>query len=173
MRFHVLLSVLLLALGMAACSGPATKPEPDSNRTHAKAPPPAGPRQIALVETPLNFQDQAEPFLTEKTFEFELPRRPRRARLKLRYSGVPGATSEDYTMGRFRHRVELNGAFLMDLNTHSDGEDQVVEYTKWISVGMFRRDNRLAFIAGDDGAREGRPDRDEFELRSAVLEFDW
>ena len=173
MRFHFLLSLLLLALGMAACSGPAAKPESDSNRTHTKAPPPAGPRRIVLVETPLKFQDQTEPFLTEKAFEFDLPRPPRRARLKLRYSGVPGATSEDYTMGRFRHRVELNGAFLMDLNTYSDGEDQVVEYTKWISVGMFRRSNNLKFIAGDDGAREGRPDRDEFELRSAVLEFDW
>ena len=114
---------------------------------------------------------QQDPALA--SLRFEHIRRPRRARLKLRYSGVPGATSQDYTMGRFRHRVELNRAFLMDLNTHAEAEDHVVEYTKWISVGMLRRSNALKFIAGDDGAREGRPDRDEFELRSAILEFDW
>lgn len=173
MRLRTLLCLFLLPIALSGCPGPAAKPEAAPERTPAKAPPPTGPREIVLVEATLQFQDKAEPFLTEKSFEFELPRRPRRARLKLRYSGVPGATSEDYTMGRFRHRVELNGAFLMDLNTHSDGEDHVVEYTKWISVGMFRRENNLKFIAGDDGAREGRPDRDEFELRSVVLEFDW
>jgi len=173
MRPQHFIPLLLLAFGLAACSGAARKPKADPAPAPARAPEPKGPQRLVLTDAPIHFQDQAEPFLTEKVFSFELPLRPRRARLKLRYTGVPGATSQDYTMGRFRHRVELNGAFLMDLNTHSDGEDHGVEYTKWISVGMFKRHNALKFTAGDDGARQGRPDRDEYELRSAILEFDW
>jgi hypothetical protein len=126
-----------------------------------------------LVDTPVRLQDEEEPFKTSVVFEFELPSRPRRARLLLRYSDVPGNKSEDYLMGRFRHKVELNDRYLMDLNTYSEDEGQVVEYTKWISVGMLKRHNKLKFIAGDDGNREGRPNCDEFDLRSAVLEFDW
>jgi hypothetical protein len=38
---------------------------------------------------------------------------------------------------------------------------------------MFRRNNKLTFEAGDDGNREDRPNCDEYELRSVVLEFDW
>jgi len=173
MRPKLLIPSLLLAFALPACSGSVPRSEPADRAPPVKAEPPDGPEMIVLTDTPVLFQDQTEPYLVEKLFEFDLPRRPRRARLVLRYTGVPGATSEDYTMGRFRDRVELNGAFLMDLNTHSDGEDQLVEYTKWISVGMFRRHNKLAFIAGDNGAREGRPDRDEFELRSAILQLDW
>ena len=161
-----------LAVCTSACpaSRPEQKPTPQGQ---TKPPPPKGPALINLVEKEIQFQDQSEPFLTEKTFEFDLPRPPRRARLVLRYSGVPGATSEDYTMGRFRHRVEINGTFLMDLNTHSDGEDHVVEYTHWIHYKLFKRHNTLRFIAGDDGRREGRPDRDEYSLRAAKIEFDW
>jgi hypothetical protein len=161
-----------LAICLSACASQAPSGPQQVQRPSAQ-PVPSGPAEIVLVATPIEFQDQVEPTLTEKTFAFELPRRPRRARLKLRYSSVPGATSPDYTMGRFRHRVELNKAFLMDLNTFSNSEQEVVETTKWISPGMFRRDNQLTFIAGDDGNREARPDRDEFSLRSAVLEFDW
>ena len=106
-------------------------------------------------------------------FEFDLAQRPRRARLVLRYSGVPGALSEDYKMGRFRHKVELNNTFLMDLNTYSEREEQVVEYTKWISVLLLKAHNKLSFIAGDDGAREGTPRIDGWELRYAELEFDY
>jgi len=89
------------------------------------------------------------------------------------FSGVPGALGEDYKMGRYRHRVRLNDRHLMDLNTHSDGEDHVVEYYNWISVGRFKRHNKLTFIAGDDQSREGRPNCDEFELRHVSLEFEW
>lgn len=157
-----------------SCSG--QKPKPDSNiklSQHHRAPVPTGPAHMVLLSKALQFQDKTEPFLTQKTFEFDLPSRPSRARLKLSYSGVPGATSQEYTMGHFRDRVELNGAFLMDLNTHSESEQQVVQYTKWISVGMLRRHNTLSFSAGDNGAREGTPDRDDFTLRSVELEFDW
>ncbi len=157
-----------------ACSGQKPKPEPETNMASTRRPPPPkGPSRMVLLSEPLEFQDKTEPFLTEKSFEFELPARPSRARLKLRYSGVPGATSKEYTMGHYRDRVELNGSFLMDLNTHSDSEDQVVQYTKWISVGMFKRHNTLTFSAGDNGTAQGTPDRDDYTLRSVVLEFDW
>ncbi len=175
MRDRLLILTALAALpGLAAgacASGGAPARQPAVERAPAK--PPAGPATIALVEAPLAFQDEREPFVTRKSFTFELPRPPRRARLLLRYTGVPGATSEDYTMGRFRHRVELNGTFLMDLNTHADDEAHLVEHTEWISPRLLRRHNRLTFIAGDDGARQGRPAHDEFTLRRAVLEFDW
>lgn len=163
-----LTSVMWLIWG---CSS-APPPRPDSERA-APSPPPSGPSKLVLVEKPIELQDRQEPFRTSVEFNFELPRRPRRARLVLRYSGVPGALSEDYKMGRFRHQVEINGTYLMDLNTYSRGEEEVVEYTKWISPGLFRRSNRLVFLAGDDGASDRRPDHDEFELRAAVLEFDW
>ncbi|MBN2493024.1 MAG: hypothetical protein JXR96_00430 [Deltaproteobacteria bacterium] len=166
-----ILSAILSAALIAGCSGADQRPAPVERV--APAPPPAGPARIVLADSPIEFQDEQEPYRTEAVFDFSLPRRPRRARLKLRFSGVPGATSEDYTMGRFRHKVELNDRYLMDLNTHSPSDQQEVEYTKWISVGMFKRDNKLRFIAGDDGAREGRPNCDEFQLRSAVLELDW
>ena len=163
---------LSLSLFMYACSGGRGETE-----TKIKLPPPrpapTGPARIVLVEKPVQLQDEQEPFKTEATFQFELPARPRRARLLLRYSSVPGATSEDYKMGRYRHKVQLNDRFLMDLNTFSKGEDQVVEHTKWISVGMLRRNNKLTFEAGDDGNLESRPNCDEYELRSVVLEFDW
>lgn len=161
----------LLCLAAGCSSNRKAEPAPAAKR--AVKPPPTGPARIVLIEQPVRLQDEQEPYKTSLELAFELPSRPRRARLKLRYSGVPGATSEDYTMGRFRHKVELNDRYLMDLNTHSRGEDHVVEHTEWISVGMLRRNNVLRFVAGDDGSREGRPDRDEYRLRSAVLEFDW
>lgn len=170
----VALTLFFLLPIVNSCSGQKPKPEPKSSTNSTRRPaPPTGPSRMALLTEPLDFQDKTEPFLTEKSFEFELPARPSRARLKLRYSGVPGATSKEYTMGHFRDRVELNGSFLMDLNTHSESEDQLVQYTKWISVGMLKRHNVLSFSAGDNGAREGTPDRDEYTLRSVVLEFDW
>jgi len=166
-------SVLAVALmcGLSACAGekPTRRLEPAAR----PAPPPRGPDRLVLVDRPLQLQDEQEPFRTKAVFTFDLPARPRRARLLLRFSGVPGALSEDYKMGRFRDRVELNDRYLMDLNTFSRGEDDVVEHTKWISVGMLHRHNKLAFLAGDDGARDRRPDHDEFELRSVVVEFDW
>jgi hypothetical protein len=172
---------LSLALGLAllvtACSaGRAEAPPPEERASRAlpdEPPPPPGPRRLELVRETLLFQDRQEPHLTEASFPFELRERPRRARLLLRYTGVPGATSQDYLQGRFRHRVELNGTFLMDLNTFSDGEAHLVQYTKWIPAGLFRKHNSLRFQAGDDGGPGGQPARDEFELRSAVLEFDW
>lgn len=166
------LVLCLLPIMAAGCSSDR-KPPPAPAVERTAKPIPKGPERIVLLEQPVRLQDEEEPFKTSVELTFDLPSRPRRARLKLRYSGVPGATSEDYTMGRFRHKVELNDRYLMDLNTHSEGEDQVVEHTEWISVGMLRGHNKLRFIAGDDGNREGRPDRDEYQLRAAVLEFDW
>jgi hypothetical protein len=162
---------LCLFAFLSACSS-APAPKPDLSGIKS-APPPSGPAKIALVEKPVAIQDQQEPFQTKLEFSFELPRKPRRARLVLRYSGVVGAQEESYLMGKFRDKVELNNSFLMDLNTYSRGEGDVVEYTKWISPGMFRRHNQLVFLAGDDGATDRRPDHDDFELRYAVLEFDW
>lgn len=173
MRTAKLLVGLGLSLMLSACSGGRSETSDTKIRLPPPKPAPTGPARIVLVEKPVQLQDEQEPFKTEATFEFELPTRPRRARLKLRYSSVPGATSEDYKMGRFRHKVQLNDRFLMDLNTFSNGEDQVVEHTKWISVGMLRRNNKLTFQAGDDGNLESRPNCDEFELRSVILEFDW
>jgi hypothetical protein len=170
---HWLLGAAWL-MGLSGCSG--ARPRPAETTSHELAQveaPPAGPTRLVLVEEPLELQDEQEPFMTEAVFDFDLPRRPRRARLKVRFSGVPGATSEDTKMGRFRDKVELNNAFLMDLNTFSTGESDVAEHTKWISPGMFRRHNQLKFIAGNDGNRERRPDCDEYQLRSVVLEFDW
>ncbi len=170
-KFIPIAIALLLALGLPSC---ASGPEKTPAKIRPKTPPPAdGPSRIELVTKPLAFQDQQEPFMTEKIFEFDLPRPPRRARLKLRYSGVPGNQNPDYLQGKFRDKVELNDRYLMDLNTHSEGEERVVEYTKWISVGMFHRHNKLKFSAGHNENREARPDHDEFELRHAVLEFDW
>jgi hypothetical protein len=173
-RFAVVLLVSVLA-SLPACSGSSRKQdrEPEAGVKERPKPPPRGPARMVLVEKPVRLQDEEEPFKTSAVFDFDLPRPPRRARLVMRYTSVPGALSEDYKMGRFRHKVELNARFLMDLNTYSEGEEHVVEYTKWISVGMFKRHNKLAFLAGDDGSREGRPNHDEFELRSVVLEFDW
>jgi len=167
-------SLLLgLILAVFACSCAGGQETAVKKSAPVATPPPKGPDRLVLVAEPIDFQDQAEPFKLEAVFSFDLPRPPRRARLLLRYSGVPGATSEDYTMGRFRHRVELNKAFLMDLNTFAQSEEQIVSHRKWISVGMFRRHNQLKFSAGDDGKREQSPDHDEFQLRSVVLEFDW
>ena len=173
MRTAKLAIIFGLMLGLGACSGGRIETGDATLKLPPPKPAPTGPGKIVLVDKPVQLQDEQEPFKTEATFEFELPARPRRARLLLRYSGVPGATSEDYKMGRFRHKVQLNDRFLMDLNTFSEGQDRVVEHTKWISVGMLRRNNKLTFEAGDDGNREGRPNRDEYELRSVVLEFDW
>jgi hypothetical protein len=170
-RIAFTLVVTWLTCFMACSGGQKETARPPA--VERPRPPPPGPARIVLVAEPLGLQDEHEPFKTEAVFEFDLPRPPRRARLKMRYSGVPGALSEDYKMGRFRDKVELNDRFLMDLNTYSKGEDQVVEYTKWISVGMFRRHNKLVFLSGDDGNRERRPNHDEFDLRSVVLEFDW
>ncbi len=168
------LCMLLCVTFTSSCSGSRPKPESKSTPgTFRRPATPRGPARMVLLSKPLQFQDKMEPFLTSKSFEFELPARPSRARLKLSYSGVPGATSQEYTMGHYRDRVELNGSFLMDLNTHSDSEQQVVQYTKWISVGMLKRHNVLTFSAGDNGARQGTPDNDDFTLRSVVLEFDW
>jgi hypothetical protein len=163
--------VALAAVWLAGCSG-GQKREPVVKLPPPK-PAPTGPKRIVLVDKPVQLQDQTEPFFTEANFEFELPMRPRRAKLRMRYSGVPGALSQDYKMGRYRHRVRLNDRHLMDLNIHSDGEDHVVEYYNWISVGRFKRHNQLTFIAGDDQSREGRPNCDEFELRHVSLEFEW
>jgi hypothetical protein len=171
MRKFGIVALALAAFFLAGCSGgkreqPVVKPSPPP-------PPPSGPKRIVLVDKPVQLQDETEPFFTEADFEFELPRPPRRAKLKMRYSGVPGALSEDYKMGRYRHKVRLNDRHLMDLNTFSDGEDHVVEYDNWISVGRFKRHNKLTFIAGDDQSTEGRPNCDEFELRFVAIEFDW
>ncbi|RME20408.1 MAG: hypothetical protein D6806_16405 [Deltaproteobacteria bacterium] len=167
-RFTVAAAIII---AVAGCSSAPQK-------TVRKAPavvkaPPRGPERIVLLDEPLLFQDEHEPVRTSAVFEFDLPSRPRRARLVLRYRGVPGALSEDYKMGRFRHRVELNARYLMDLNTFSKSENETVSHTKWISVGMLRAHNELAFHAGDDGARDKTPNHDEFELLQVVMEFDW
>jgi hypothetical protein len=168
------ISKLVVFLGAVCLSACASKPEPKPEPIKKVSKPLSeGPKKIVLVDKLLKLQDEEEPYNTKASFKFELPRPPRRARLVMRYSGVPGALSEDYKMGRYRHKIELNKRYLMDLNTYSEGQEHVVEYTKWISVGMFKRHNTLDFIAGDDQAREGRPNCDEFELRSVVLEFDW
>jgi hypothetical protein len=169
-RLVVLLTILAGTAWTAGCA-----------ETRKEAPPPAGPRdpgpppvpKISLVAKPVAFQDQVEPWVKKLDFEFDLAQRPRRARLVLRYSGVPGALSDDYKMGRFRDRVEINGTFLMDLNTFSKGEEQVVEYTKWISVLLLKAHNKLSFISGDDGNRDDTPRIHGWELRHAELEFDY
>ena len=164
---------LLSCISLFSCSSEQAQTRTSPGPAQAPAAPePPKPRSFAFVSTPLVFQDRAEPIRVRETFEFELPERPRRARLVLRYVGVPGALSEDYTMGRFRDRVELNGSFLLDLNTHSEAEDRPVEYTQWISRGMFRRHNTLTFQAGDNGDSANLV-RDSFELRQATLELDW
>jgi hypothetical protein len=160
---------ILILLGCSAGKQENVK----DDHLRREAPVPAGPEKIVLVEKPVLFQERTEPVTKKLELEFDLPRPPQRARLVMRYSGVPAALSEDYTMGRFRHKIELNNSFLMDLNTYSKGEGEVVEYTKWISVGMFQRHNKITFLAGDDGNRESAPKIDEYELRHAVLEFDW
>lgn len=154
-----------------ACSGASR--QPPSIEQPASRPQIKGPEKIVLLDKSITLQDEHEPYQTLVTLDFDLPYRPRRARLLLKYSGVPGATSEDYLMGRFRHKIELNQRYLMDLNTFSQGQEQVVEHTKWISVSMLKRNNVLDFIAGDDGSRQGQPDCDEFDLHSVVMEFDW
>ena len=171
MRKCKMIAIALAAFWLAGCSG-GQKEKPVAKLPPPK-PAPTGPKRIVLVDKPVQLQDETEPFFTEANFEFELPMRPRRAKLKRRYSGVPGALNEDYKMGRYRHRVRLNDRHLMDLNTHSDGEDHVVEYDNWISVGRFKRHNKLTFIAGDDESREGRPNCDEYDLRFVAIEFDW
>jgi hypothetical protein len=93
---------LSLSLVISACSGGSSETKETKIRLPPPKPAPTGPARIVLVDKPVQLQDEQEPFKTEATFEFELPARPRRARLKLRYSSVPGATSEDYKMGRFR-----------------------------------------------------------------------
>ena len=154
MRKCKMIAIALAAFFLAGCSG-GQKEKPVVKLPPPK-PAPTGPRRIVLVEKPVQLQDENEPFFTEASFEFELPMRPRRAKLKMRYSGVPGALNEDYKMGRYRHKVMLNDRYLMDLNTHSDGED-----------------HKLTFKAGDDQSREGRPNCDEFDLRFVAIEFDW
>ena len=171
MRKCKMIAIALATFFLAGCSG-GQKEKPVVKLPPAK-PAPKGPRRIVLVDKPVQLQDESEPFFTEANFEFELPMRPRRAKLKMRYSGVPGALNEDYKMGRYRHKVMLNDRYLMDLNTHSDSEDHVVEYDNWISVGRFKRHNKLTFKAGDDQSREGRPNCDEFDLRMVAIEFDW
>lgn len=167
-----LLIALPLAVLAAAGCGPRREPAPPAPPPVKEAGPPP-PARIVLVEKPLAFQDQTEPVQTRIDFEFDLPRPPRRARLVMRYSGVPGALSEDYKMGRFRDRVELNDRFLLDLNTHSESADRVTEYTHWISVLMLKKHNKLSFISGTDENREDTPRIHPWELRAARLEFDW
>ncbi len=168
LRLGVLLSMVA---GFTACTAPRENVAPvDAPRTATKV---TGPEKIVLLDRALELQDEKEPFVTSVTFDFSLPSRPRRARLLLRYDGVPGATDEDYLMGRYRHIVELNQRYLMDLNTFSQGQEHMVVYTKWIPVGMLKRHNVLTFIAGHDGRREGRPDCDEYVMYSAVMELDW
>ena len=106
-------------------------------------------------------------------FEFDLAQRPRRARLVLRFSGVPGALSEDYKMGRFRDRVEINSAlpdgpqYLQQGRGAGGGVHQV------ISVLLLKAHNKLSFISGDDGNRDDTPRIHGWELRHAELEFDY
>jgi hypothetical protein len=164
---------LTITLVFSTCAGGQKEPVQSAPEKQVSRPVPTGPSRIVLAEKPVLLQDEQEPHRTRVEFPFELPSRPRRARLVLKASGVPGATSKDYTMGRFRHKVLLNDRFLMDLNTFSKGEDQLLEHTKWISVGMLRARNKLTFEAGDDQKREGTPDHDEYELKSVILEFDW
>lgn len=167
---HTLLIGAIAASIAYSCGGASVQNQQPPAKPVAFEQSSPGPNKIVLVDKTMTFQTREEPWLVSKTFEFDLAARPRRARLVLQYSGVPGALSEDYKMGRFRDRVELNNSFLMDLNTFSNGEEQVVDYTKWISVGMLKRHNRLTFTAGDNGDANN-PVRDEFELRSAVLEI--
>lgn len=162
---------MVLTSSTSGCSGAPKETKPTVQPR--SAPPPAGPGKIAVTSAPVVFQDQQEPLTKRMDFKFDLPRPPNRARLVMRYTGVPGALSEDYKQGRFRHKVELNNSFLMDLNTYSENQEQVVEYTKWIPVGMFRRHNQLSFIAGDDDNRERTPRIDSWELRFAELQFEW
>jgi hypothetical protein len=164
-------SWMLLFSQTSGCSSAPKETKPTA--PPRSAPPPAGPEKIALTSAPVVFQDQQEPIVKRLDFKFDLPRPPNRARLVMRYIGVPGALSEDYKQGRFRHKVELNHSFLMDLNTYSESQEQVVEYTKWIPVGMFRRHNQLSFVAGDDDNREKTPRIDSWELRFAELQFEW
>jgi len=172
---YLLLAACLLALTqLSACrsaQGP-TRAEPTQTQATAEPKLPK-PDRFVLVDKPIGLQDQQEPILTKVEFEFSLPQRPRRCRLVLRYSGVAAALSEDYRMGRFRDKVELNSIFIMDLNTYSQEEDQQVEHTQWISAKLLRAHNKLVFYAGDDGAREGVKKHDSFELRSVVVELDW
>jgi hypothetical protein len=168
----VLVVVAVLGLLLSACGGAQAPSQKPAQTQFVDTPAPPRPNRIVLVDKTVAFQTQQEPWLVSKTFDFDLPAPPRRARLVLRYSGVVGALAETYKMGQFRDRVELNKSFLMDLNTFSNGEEQMVEYTKWIPVGMLRRHNQLMFSAGDNGDANN-PARDAFDLHSAVLEFDW
>lgn len=169
MKIAIASSILLL---FAAGCGPKREPAPPPSAPVKEAGPPP-PARIVLVEKPVAFQDQTEPLNTRLDVEFDLPRPPRRARLVMRFTGVPGALSEDYKMGRFRDRVELNDRFLLDLNTHSESAERVTEYTHWISVLMLKKHNKLSFISGTDENREDTPRIHPWELRHARLEFDW
>jgi len=170
MKTSYLLGLLMLGAMLFGC---AKKEEVKPSPPPKADPGPPLPKKIDLVAKPLLFQDQTEPIQKRVDFEFDLPKAPRRARLVLRYTGVPAALSEDYKMGRFRHKLELNDRFLMDLNTYSEGQERVVEYTKWLSVLMLKPHNKLSVISGDDGNREGDVKIDPWELRAAHLEFDW
>jgi hypothetical protein len=169
----LLTSALFLPLALACAAQKAeVQKEPPKAAAPAVEKPPR-PKKIVLLDKPITFQDAVEPVLTRVEYEFPLPERPRRCRLVLRYSGVAAALSEDYKMGRFRDKVELNDTFLLDLNTFSQEEDQVVEHTEWISAKLLRAHNKLTFLAGDDLAREGPKKHDSYELRSVIVELDW
>ncbi|MBN2495979.1 MAG: hypothetical protein JXR96_15410 [Deltaproteobacteria bacterium] len=126
---------------------------------------PGLPPEMVLGKRRIPLEKTHEPGTLAAIFEFGLPRRPRRARLRVRYSGMSAATRK-----RYRQHAQLNEAVIMEFHPRGRTLDEQVEYVQAMPVEHFARANRVLFVSRS----EGSPQADNpFRLHAASIEFDW
>lgn len=123
------------------------------------------PRQVVLLKKKSALAATAQPHTTALGFGFEMGRRPRRARLRMAYTGMTTATQI-----HFRQHVELNGAVLYELQPRSQKLQETTEYALRIPPESFARTNQLVFVSRSGGTPQ---QKNPFQLQAVILDLDW
>lgn len=123
------------------------------------------PRQVMLLKKNTALAPTAAAQTTALGFGFEMARRPRRARLRMAYTGMTAATR-----AHFRQHVELNGTVLYELQPRGQKLQETTEYALRIPPERFARTNQLVFVSRSGGTPQ---QKNPFRLHAVILDLDW
>jgi len=146
---------------------PAAAPRVEAPPRQVSSAAPRGkpPDKLVLVKKKTKLHETSESFSARADFVFVLPSRPRRARLRLTYSGMSEATQ-----AYFRQHVQLNDQTVFELQPRGRKLGDVDEYVLRLAAELFTHRNRIVILSESDGRPQGK---NPFVLHAARLEFDW
>ncbi len=123
------------------------------------------PKNLILCEQTVAMSATRDANTTASVFDFELLKRPRRARIILVYAGITQATQI-----HFRQHVQLNGKVLKELPARAQNPEEPKEYQIRIPETVFERVNRLIVVSRSDGTPQNQ---NHFRLHGLKIDFDW